>query len=69
MVLQIFGQTGLTWRMKLKNFPKGTKGGRELNADLDRLSWEHGQDHLLMEIDFPTNYPQSPPFMRLVTPK
>ncbi|KAK9832405.1 hypothetical protein WJX74_009000 [Apatococcus lobatus] len=67
--LQIFGRTGLTWRLKLKNFPKGTKGGRELNADLDRLDREHGQDHLLMEIEFPTNYPQSPPFMRLVTPK
>ncbi|KAK9865392.1 hypothetical protein WJX84_006433 [Apatococcus fuscideae] len=66
--LQIFGATGLTWRLRLKNFPKGTKGGRELNADLDRLKREHGQDSLLMEIDFPTDYPHSPPFMRIVTP-
>ena len=67
--LQIFGTTGLTWRLKLKNFPKGTKGGRELNADLEKLWRNHAQDHLLMEIDFPSNYPRSPPFMRIVCPK
>ncbi len=69
LMVQVFGKTALTWRLKLKNFPKGTKGGRELNADLEKLRRDHGQDHLLMEIDFPSNYPALPPFMRIVSPK
>ena len=38
------------WQFKMKDFDPDTKGGRQLNADLARLSRQHGQDHLLLEV-------------------
>jgi hypothetical protein len=33
------------------------------------VSYRHGQDHLLMRVEFPSDYPYKPFFMRLVSPR
>ena len=40
-----------------------------LNADLETLDSMYGQDHLKLEISFPDDYPTSPFFIRVVTPR
>lgn len=43
--------------------------GRMLNEDLAELAWRHGQDHLLLEATFPSNYPDQPLSLRMVAPR
>ena len=59
----------LVWRFALSDFDGDTPGGAALNADLARLGREYGQDHLLCELSFPKDYPSSPFFLRLVSPR
>lgn len=62
------GDDGSRWRFKVKAFDDAIPGGRELNADLALLA-RQGQDHLLFEVAFPTDYPTSPFFLRVVSPR
>lgn len=57
------------WQFKLKRFDDDVTGGRQLNVDLSQLAERHGQDHLLMEVSFPEDYPQQPFFIRVITPR
>ena len=43
--------------------------GRHLNEDLAQSAWSGGPAHLLLEADFPWNYPQQPFSLRLVKPR
>ncbi len=44
-------------------------GGQDLNADLRQLHQRHGQDHILLEIGFPADYPTQPFTLRIVSPR
>ena len=44
-------------------------GGQDLNADLRQLRQKHGQDHILLEIGFPADYPTQPFSLRIVSPR
>lgn len=44
-------------------------GGRRLNADLRKLAPLQGHGHLLLEVTFPTAYPEQPPFLRMLKPR
>jgi ubiquitin-conjugating enzyme E2 Q len=57
------------WRFKLSHFDDDLPGGRALNSDLARLAAEYGQDHLLCEVSFPSDYPARPFALRLVSPR
>jgi hypothetical protein len=57
------------WRLKLKNFDDDVPGGKQLNKDLAKLKQRHGMDHLLMELQFPSDYPNEPFFLRIVAPR
>ena len=57
------------WQLELREFDDFTLAGRQLNQDLQQLKSQHGQDFLLMEVTFPQNYPQEPPFLRVVSPR
>lgn len=57
------------WRFKVKSFDTDCQAGCDLNADLAQLAALYGQDHLLMEATFPSNYPEAPFFLRMVTPR
>jgi len=43
--------------------------GRRLNEDLAQLNWRFGQDHLLLEVAFPEDYPEQPFTLRVVLPR
>ena len=57
------------WRFALRDFDSDMPGGAALNADLARLAREHGQDHLLCEVSFPSDYPSRPFALRLISPR
>lgn len=59
------------WRLELHPpFNTDVPGGRLLNEDLARLEREApGRGHILMEARFPDDYPTSPFFLRVVTPR
>ena len=57
------------WRFKLAGFDDDLPGGRALNEDLARLAAQFGQDHLLCEVSFPSDYPASPFALRVVRPR
>lgn len=57
------------WRFKVKAFDTDCQAGCDLNSDLAQLAAQHGQDYLLMEATFPADYPASPFFLRMVTPR
>ncbi|WIA19343.1 hypothetical protein OEZ85_003974 [Tetradesmus obliquus] len=67
--LSFAGDSLLTWQLKLHNFDDDLPGGRQLNQDLRRLAATYGQDHILMQIEFPQDYPHQPFFVRLVSPR
>jgi len=54
------------WRFKVKDFDNSVKGGKQLNKDLREL---RGQDHILMEVRFPRDYPNKPFLLRCVSPR
>lgn len=59
------------WRLKVKGFDGDQPAGAALNEDLRLLEEMHGQDHLLLEIQFPSGdaYPLQPFFLRVVSPR
>lgn len=57
------------WSCTMAGFDADCEGGRLLNADLLKLLETTGQGHLQLEISFPPNYPTSPFFVRVVTPR
>ncbi|KXZ48861.1 hypothetical protein GPECTOR_25g446 [Gonium pectorale] len=57
------------WRFRVKNFDEDVAAGKTLNQDLRELARKHGQDHLLMEVQFPPDYPTNPFFLRVVSPR
>eukprot|EP00775_Hariotina_reticulata_P008971 gene8971-9146_t len=67
--LTLVDDTLSSWRFKLHNFDEDIPGGKDLNADLLRLKQMYGQDHLLMEVQFPKDYPHEPLFIRVVSPR
>eukprot|EP00884_Botryococcus_braunii_P011162 jgi/Botrbrau1/20046/Bobra.200_1s0051.1 len=67
--LTTVGDDLYTWRFKLKNFSNGMLAGFYLNQDLKTLSETYKQDHMLMEIDFPREYPDKPFLLRVVSPR
>mmetsp|Transcript_22343 Transcript_22343/g.68784 ORF Transcript_22343/g.68784 Transcript_22343/m.68784 type:complete len:190 (+) Transcript_22343:208-777(+) len=56
------------WRFKVRNFDEDCAGARNLNADLAKLK-RRDHDFILMEIQFPEDYPRNPFFVRLVSPR
>ncbi|KAJ8609408.1 hypothetical protein CTAYLR_009080 [Chrysophaeum taylorii] len=66
--LELVRDVATTWQFKVRDFDD-CPGGRQLNADLERLSKTHGQNFILMEIQFPDDYPTSPFFLRCVSPR
>jgi ubiquitin-conjugating enzyme E2 Q len=57
------------WRFKVKNFDNSSAGGKQLNADLVALNSRRGQDHCVMEVSFPKDYPTRPFSLRCVSPR
>lgn len=60
---------GLSSEVDMAGVLVGCTAGCDLNSDLAQLKAEHGQDHLVMEATFPSDYPASPFFLRMVTPR
>lgn len=58
----------LCWRFKVNGFDE-SGGGKQLNDDLDVLENRRGQGYILMEIEFPADYPTRPFFLRIVSPR
>ena len=67
--LTLVGDNLTTWQWKMKEFDLDCPGGRQLDADLQRLARERKHDHLLMECSFPKDYPTQPFAVRLVLPR
>mmetsp|Transcript_16843 Transcript_16843/g.55098 ORF Transcript_16843/g.55098 Transcript_16843/m.55098 type:complete len:287 (-) Transcript_16843:119-979(-) len=67
--LQLVKDDITRWQFKVKDFDDDAPGGRQLNADLQELASRHGQDHILMEIRFPRDYPTQPFMLRVITPR
>ena len=57
------------WRFKVKDFDDDCEGGRDLNKDLRELGRKKRQDHIVMELTFPSDYPTRPFFLRCVSPR
>jgi hypothetical protein len=53
------------WRFRVKNFDEDVPAGKQLNRDLQECGRKYGQDYILMELKFPSDYPtvsnRSPP--------
>lgn len=47
----------------------GVSAGKDLNGDLKKLAKKHGQNYLMMEINFPRDYPTRPFALRVVSPR
>ncbi|KAK9814694.1 hypothetical protein WJX72_010012 [[Myrmecia] bisecta] len=67
--LQIVGDDITRWRFHLKDFDNAMAGGAALNGDLAQLKNQYGQDYLLMELKVPSDYPQDPFFLRVISPR
>jgi len=52
------------WEVKLFGFEEGG-----LKTDLGKLHSMKGSDHVVMDMKFPSDYPFSPPFIRVVKPR
>eukprot|EP01094_Clydonella_sp_ATCC50884_P008778 TRINITY_DN1832_c0_g2_i1.p1 TRINITY_DN1832_c0_g2~~TRINITY_DN1832_c0_g2_i1.p1 ORF type:complete len:173 (-),score=52.05 TRINITY_DN1832_c0_g2_i1:168-686(-) len=52
------------WHVKLGNFE-----GVQLAADIQMYNDVMGRDHVLLEVVFPSSYPERPPFIRVVYPR
>lgn len=53
------------WCVKLFGFEKGTP----IYSDMEKYKKMTGRDYVEFEIHFPPNYPDIPPFMRVVQPR
>ncbi len=51
------------WHVELRGFDG------QLGADLELYRAASGRDHVLMEVQFPADYPALPPFMRICYPR
>eukprot|EP00882_Tetradesmus_deserticola_P020886 GHRQ01022574.1.p3 GENE.GHRQ01022574.1~~GHRQ01022574.1.p3 ORF type:complete len:104 (+),score=46.89 GHRQ01022574.1:420-731(+) len=67
--LSLAGDNLLTWQLNLHNFDNDLPGGKQLNQDLQCLHTMYDQDHIVMQIEFPKDYPHQPFFVRLVSPR
>ena len=67
--LELVNDSLRNWQLKVKNFDQDVPGGRQLNQDLAELQRNHGMDHILLEVLFPEDYPNQPPFVRVVAPR
>ncbi|KAF6249727.1 ubiquitin-conjugating enzyme/RWD-like protein [Scenedesmus sp. NREL 46B-D3] len=67
--LSLAGDNLLTWQLKLRSFDDDLPGGKQLNQDLQRLHTMYGQDHIVLQIEFPKDYPRQPFFVRVVSPR
>ena len=56
------------WRLKVNDFDNDSAGGRQLNADLEKLR-SRSHNFIELEISFPADYPTSPFFLRLIAPR
>ena len=65
----IVADQGNLWRFKVKDFDDDCAAGRALNKDLATLGRTRRQDHIVMEIRFPDDYPTRPFFLRCVSPR
>lgn len=54
------------WRFSVSGFDNACTAGRNLNADLRKL---RGQSCIVMEIEFPNDYPNRPFFLRCISPR
>ncbi|GLC47365.1 hypothetical protein PLESTF_001277600 [Pleodorina starrii] len=59
----------LCWRFRVKDFDEDVQAGQQLNNDLREMGRLFGQDNILMEVNFPEDYPTNPFFMRVVSPR
>ena len=56
-------------QLNLSNFNSGCAASDNLNEDLKLLAKRGGKDHIKLEILIPKNYPNDPPFVRVVYPR
>lgn len=59
------GRNLMTWALELFDFDKGT----DLHKDMEKVRARTGKAAVEMTIQFPTNYPYAPPFIRVVRPR
>ncbi|KAJ8303307.1 hypothetical protein KUTeg_019703 [Tegillarca granosa] len=60
------GDNLFVWDVKLKNFPPESR----LSKDLQKFAEKYKKEPaIVMEMQFPTDYPMSPPFVRVVYPR
>eukprot|EP00854_Cymbomonas_tetramitiformis_P000871 gene871-1364_t len=67
--LQLVSDSLFQWQFKLKDFDDSTPAGRDLNSDLSILKQRYDQDHILMEARFPSDYPNKPFSLRVISPR
>lgn len=67
--LTCVGDDVMTWRFKVRRFDESFAGGRQMNADIAELKRTRGMDHVLLEINFPREYPAKPFALRVVSPR
>lgn len=53
----------------MKEFDEDMNAGKDLNKDLQETAKRYGTDHIMMEVEFPKDYPTSPFFMRVIYPR
>lgn len=60
------GENLFVWDVKLKNFPPELR----LSKDLQKFAEKYKKEPaIVMEMQFPSDYPMSPPFVRVVYPR
>jgi ubiquitin-conjugating enzyme E2 Q len=59
------GNDIFSWQVKLFGFEKGS----EMSKDLVKYKKSTGRDYVEVQVTFPPDYPNSPPFVRVVQPR
>lgn len=69
--LQLKDDNMFRWQVHVSSFDEGMPAGDAVNQDLQELKSSHGQDYMLMEVQFPggEEYPTAPFFLRVVSPR
>jgi ubiquitin-conjugating enzyme E2 Q len=59
------GNDIFTWSVRLFGFEKGTP----MYTDLQKYKKQTGRDYVEMQVSFPPDYPDRPPFIRVIQPR
>jgi len=63
--VELLNDNLFTWRIQLFGFDEQT----QIFQDLLLYTAETDRDHIMLEAQFPSDYPTSPPFIRVVYPR